>query len=497
MKLRTRFLSAAFDWRITDDLLLQVNVTDRDYKKLGNPSSWSFAPGAVRPSAKEIDNTRIWGQHWERNHYQNTRYGANLRWEAAPWLTLRAGWMQSDSERGYADGVSNTFQADGSFTRSGRFFGPGVDTMNQISKDTRAQLFGDFRFETGTISHQVTAGVQYHKDWSVRYSNGWAPYVTVFSDGHLEDGPRYVDRPVVAPFDRGARNATWTDTRTTFTVGDDIRLDERWSLLAGLSHSTIEVRSQGWSTPPYEESAVTPTLSLIYKPLPAVTTYVTYMESLEQGGTAAEQFGGAPVVNAGESMKPMVSDQIEIGAKWSVGGMLLSTALFQIDKSLQYYDISDPAAPVYVQDGRQVHRGIEFTAFGRMAERWSLIGGLTLLDAKVKKQEQNPALEGKHPTGTAERLAKLRVEYDTRWLPGLTLVGGVQYTRHRYADQMNTDRLPAFTLFDVGARYATTLAGRPLTARLEVQNAGDRRYWNNGSEVGEPRTLTFSLSTDF
>jgi iron complex outermembrane receptor protein len=215
------------------------------------------------------------------------------------------------------------------------------------------------------------------------------------------------------------------------------------------------------------------------------------MESLERGGQAAREFGGRPVVNAGEVMKPLVSEQVEVGVKVSLGGMLLSTALFQIDKGLQYYDVRNPAAPVFVQDGRQVHRGIEFTAFGRLAERWSLVGGLTLLDAVVRRQKQNPALEGKRPaalTGeVAERLARLRAEYDTPWLPGLTLVGGVSYTSDRYADPMNTDRLPSFTLFDAGARYAATLAGRPVT----------ERYWPNGWHIGDPRVFTFSLSAPF
>jgi len=54
----------------------------------------------------------------------------------------------------------------------------------------------------------------------------------------------------------------------------------------------------------------------------------------------------------------MVSKQIEAGAKADVGGMLLAAAVFDIEKACEY----TTADNVYTRDGRQKHRGIEFTA---------------------------------------------------------------------------------------------------------------------------------------
>lgn len=117
--------------------------------------------------------------------------------------------------------------------------------------------------------------------------------------------------------------------------------------------------------------------------------------------------------------------------------------------------------------------------------------------ATVRKQKQNPTLEGKRPTLVAEPLLKLRTEYDTPWLPGLVLVAGFSYTSDQYTDVKNTDRLPSFTLYDAGARYLTAVAGRPLTLRLEMLNLGDKPYWANGAHLGDPRILSFSVSADF
>lgn len=493
-ELRRTFLSAAFDWRVTDDLLLQASISDGDFLATGVQSNWGVAAGARRPFARDIDSSRSWAQPWAERHFETTSYGTNLRWDATDWLTLRAAWLQSDGRR-YQQFVTNTFQADGTYTQAFDSFGVGPNREYYEEQDeSRYQVFADIRFDTGTLSHTLTTGVQRaHTSNTYPPSNTWqAPLITL-TGARLEDGPIYIHRPVFDPFVQQSIPENRYGT-TTLTIGDDIHIDEQWSVLAGLSRATIESRPFGAQS--YEESAVTPSLSLVYKPLPTVTTYASYMESLEQGGVAAERFGGARVANAGEIMEPLVSDQIEVGAKWSVGGMLLTTALFQIDKALQYYDITDPTAPVYVQDGRQVHRGIEFTAFGRVAERWSLVGGLTLLDADVREQKQNAALEGKRPTQAAERLLKLRAEYDTPWLQGLTLVGGFQYTSDQYVDALNTDQMPSYTLIDAGARYVTALAGKPLTARIEIQNLGDKRYWVNGAAIGDPRTVTFSVSVD-
>ena len=250
-------------------------------------------------------------------------------------------------------------------------------------------------------------------------------------------------------------------------------------------------------SPGYRESELTPTVSLIFKPAEFITTYVSYIEALERGGAAAEEFNGAAVTNAGQVFKPLISEQIEVGAKASLGGILFTTALFQIDKALQYYDISDPTRPTYVQDGRQVHRGIELTAFGKLTEHLAVIGGATLLDAKIKEQAQTPALEGKRPTLVSDTLAKLHLEYELPIYPALTFTGGINYTSDQFGDALNTDRLPAYTLVDVGARYVRGIGNSQLTLRFDTYNLTDERYWANNGYVSDPRTLSVSANISF
>lgn len=495
-RIRKDFISAAFDWKLTDKLLWQFDAGYRNYEVRGIQANWSLARGVVRPSADSINASRSWSQPWSFGQYKTQRYGTNLSWKATDSLTLRAAWQYNNSWRTTGGAASNQIQADGTYVQELDVYAAGDDPMLSEQFDTRGNAFADWRFATGSVAHKLTGGVQYQHSVQERYLNNLPDIVYT---GLPLSRPRYFAKPVQASTDRGPRGKVINYSYTTWLLGDDVKFNERWSLLLGAAYSTIDSRRIAfrWPTQPYKKSALTPNLALIYKPVPSLTTYASYIEALEQGGIAADTYRGRKVVNAGQVMTPLRSRQVELGAKATVGGMLLTTAVFEIDRGLQYYDLSTPTAPRYVQDGRQVHRGIEFSAFGKATHDLTLTGGLTWLDPRVRKQKQNPALAGKHPTDVATVTAMLRGEYRMPFLPGLTFNGSINYVGWQYADTMNTDRLPSVTLLDAGLRYETQLMQRLLTFRLDVANLTDKRYWLSGSSIGEPRTVRLSMTADF
>ena len=284
-------------------------------------------------------------------------------------------------------------------------------------------------------------------------------------------------------------------------LGNDIEFGERWGALLGVTQSTIYDKAfgaTGATTSAYDETRVTPSASLLFKPVPNVTVYGSYIESMEKGGTAAATYNGFGVTNAGEIKPPLESQQLEVGVKATVGGSLLTAALFQIDKGLQYYERSGTTGPyTYVQDGRQVHKGLELTSTGRVLQGLTVVGGLTIMDAKVTRNKQTPALEGKTPANVAENFAKVYAEYDLPAVAGLTLTGGIYYTGKQAVDALNTDEVPDFTTADIGVRYKTRLSGLPLTLRLNVSNLTNKSYWLTANSTGAPRTVGFSGQIEF
>lgn len=488
--IKKKFVSAAFDWKITNRLLLQVDGSYRDYQSQ-RQAYWAVASGAVRPSADVLDPNKLWSHPWTFFDVESKRLGTNIRWEATDNVTVRASYLKRRDTRSYAFST-NTIQPNGTYNQSNTIAAP---------QDMQAEAwnaFADFNFHTGSVRHKLTTGYLATRNTRYDYVDGSSSFNRT---GLSLSAPSYIPEPAWAPYGRGVVWNSSITRQNNWILGDDITFNDQWSMLVGVNRGTIEsdTRANAFAAwrQAYKKSKTTPTVSLIFKPVSNVTTYATYMESLEQGGTANDLYNGFAVTNAREILSPLVSKQLEVGVKANVGGAQLTAALFEIRKGLQYYDVTTPSQPTYVQDGLQVHKGIELTATGKLNRDWTLIGGVTLLDASVKEQKQDPRLEGKTPTGTAEKFFKLYAEYATPTLQGLTLTGGFNIIGDAWADNLNTDRLPGYTLVDVGARYVLNAAGYPLTLRLNINNLTDKRYWVNGSFLGDARNVVLSANLKF
>lgn len=480
--------SLVLDARPRDDLYLQVSTARQDYDDWGVQPTWS-ATAATRPSARALRNDRSYSPPWAHRYYETKRHAAQVHWDINPSFSLRANLLYSDGVRNAAGSTTtNVFTSRERYVQNFIWqYAPGVTDVLSYQDDARAAVYADWKFHTGAVHHKLTAGFQYsrtHQDrWSVN-----APRID--GDAFSIDDRHYAPEPVIAPIARGTRRAWFRSTKRNAVLGDDITFNEQWSVLVGLAHTNIVSRT-------YDKSSMTPTAALVFKPTPDLSTYVSYMESLEQGGLAADTYNGAPVQNSGKVFKPLKSEQLELGAKYSLSGMLLAAAVFQIDKALQYYDTRQPLRPVFTQDGRQVHKGAEFTAIGKLSRNLSMIGGFTWLDPKIKQQRQNPLLEGKRPIHVADRIFKLRAEYAVPNVAGLSVSGGFNTTSASYADTMNTDRLRGFTVYDLGARYQTGSTRHPLVLRADLSNVTNKHYWANAWTLGEPRTLVVSASYRF
>ncbi len=123
------------------------------------------------------------------------------------------------------------------------------------------------------------------------------------------------------------------------------------------------------------------------------------------------------------------------------------------------------------------------------------------------KDSESDTYNGKTPIGVPEVQANMNLEWDTPFVDGLALEGRVIYTGSEYVNQTNSLKIPSWTRYDIGARYALDVgADDTLTFRLKVENLTDEDYWAaaGGSGVssqylvqGDPRTFVVSASYDF
>ncbi len=66
----------------------------------------------------------------------------------------------------------------------------------------------------------------------------------------------------------------------------------------------------------------------------------------------------------------------------------------------------------------------------------------------------------------------------------------------------NTQQIPDWIRFDLGARYTFDMQDKPVTVRANVMNVANSGYWASanpsyGLSLGMPRTFLLSASMDF
>lgn len=477
---RERYLiSSAFDYHANEDLLFQFNASHSDVRTEGTTPFWYFV-GGQHPAAP--DSAKQWGQDWSFGETDTTKARGKVNWQLSNTLSVRAALSHSQTRRKYLL-AGNFFVADNTFA-------PGLLAVSpQKHNNTAAYVFADTKMTLGNSVHTVTAGVtsdryktREHKDNSTRqYLSGLNTF-----------GPDPIHVPAVAfaslPIGKEEVRVSARANNRSLILADSIEFNDQWSSIIGVTHTNItqtdyDFSNTGAVLSDYDKSATSPSISLNYKPRPWISTYLTYMEGLEQGGAAP--IGSA---NFGELLSPVDSKQYEIGTKAELDDLLLTAALFDVERTNEFLDSRDN---VFKQEGYQHNQGIELSATGKLTDQLTVISGITLLDAQA-------SASGKDPVGVSEKLIKLYAEYDMGPIvEGLTLTGGAFFTGARAVDTDNTEYLPSYTLLDAGLRYEVKSMSTPLTLTLNIKNLGNKHYWSTANYLGEPRSISFAAKLQF
>lgn len=369
---------------------------------------------------------------------------------------------------------------------SGNYLAVAMNVKNYFDADSGlAGLRG--RFKTGTVGHELVVSANYLTQESGAVANRvmWA------SNIYSPATPMFAAEPASPP-------KQTKDVLSSVAVADTMSfMDNRYLLTLGLRRQSVESKNYdatGKVSMHYDEHVLTPALGFVAKPwdMP-VSLYANYIEGLSQGGRVTD----ATAVNYGEVFAPYKSTQYELGVKWDAGRFLNTLSVFQIAKPSL---IKDAASNRYNDDGEQRNRGVEWTLAGEVRKGIRLQGGVAYTQA-VTTRSTGGTLNGKVAYGVPKWQSNLGLEWDPAVLPGLTLSASAIHTGKQYVDNANTQQLPDWVRIDLGARYATRLAGHRVVFRSSVVNAFDKHYWasvwNSYVAVGAPRTLQVSATVDF
>jgi iron complex outermembrane receptor protein len=384
----------------------------------------------------------------------------------------------------------------------------GVTSANRFDnkrKDSVLAADAGVRYElaTGPVQHTLVGTAQAVK---LRSKNAFA-----FFDGFENDlyNPVTVAPPTLVTFPGGDLDDPRVTERTRNTsaaLADMMSfLDDRLILTAGVRWQQIYTRTFDYTTGAlnadgsYKADAWTPAFALVVKPSDQLSLYANYAQALVPGKIAPAESGGVPVLNAGQALSPFRGKQYEVGVKADLG---------TFGGSLSAFQVSQPSAVVvdnvFTDNGKQRHRGVEFSAYGEPVEGVRLLGGATYINAKLTRTAGG-LLDGLRPIGVPKFTANANLEWDVPAVSGLTLEGRVVYTGAQEADAANTVELESWTRLDLGVRYAARVADQTLTLRGRVENVATKDNWAstggfpgaNYLVLGNPRTFIVSASVDF
>ncbi|RXJ68920.1 TonB-dependent siderophore receptor [Halarcobacter ebronensis] len=476
-KIDRELVAGALDWRITDDLIFTF---DAYHKKNNTDKLTSYFVSSQ--SATILNPKQGYAPDWTFSDSSQDRLGFKSLWQINDNIKLRTAYIHLDHE----NDMSMPYVYDNS---DGTYSFNYYRAWPQTSTTQGAYVYADIDFSTLKVEHTLTMGVSGNKTKSNSIDGAWE---WVNLGNYTLEQLNNISRPTYVGNENNKTYLSSRNEKTNFMIGDDIRFNENWSALVGFNYAKVEEKNyniDGEKTGGYDADDITPSISLIYKPFEDLTTYATYMESLESGTIVGDLYS-----NAGEIFNPYVSKQYEIGAKYSLSeNLLLSSALFRIEKANSYEE-SEGAGLKLTQDGLVIHQGLELTLTGKVTENLTVVAGGTIMDLKIDKANTN---EGKKPTDTASKMAKLYAEYNIPFIQGLTITGGAYWTGKSYRDVANTDVIPSYTVYDGGLRYKTTLDKYPTTYIVNVTNLTNKEYWRSSTSFGEPLNIAFSMKMEF
>lgn len=237
-------------------------------------------------------------------------------------------------------------------------------------------------------------------------------------------------------------------------------------------------------------------VGVVFKPVPNVSLYANYIEGL----TSGQQVTDINATNYGQVFPPVKTKQTEAGMKWNLGTWTNTFALFEIKKPsfINVYTGRDYAVD---GSGEQRNRGVEWSVFGQVQKGLRVLGGAAYTDGRLTRTN-NGINQGNIAFASPKWKLNLGGEWDVTALPGLTLTAAAIHNSWSWANAANTQRLSSWTRYDLGARYATEIAGKLVTFRATVQNATDKAYWDANFRDGlvtlsTPRTVLLSAAIDF
>jgi iron complex outermembrane receptor protein len=290
-----------------------------------------------------------------------------------------------------------------------------------------------------------------------------------------------------------------TNSIYSLIFGDTVNLGRHFSAIGGLDYAHVKTANYNALTgvrgSHYDEGSLSPSASVLYKPISNLTAYFTYMQSVTPG-----QVVGTTYQNANAVLPPFKNYEYEEGVKYQLPkGALLTVAWYRLDiESTLSSDGTNHG--ILEETGREIHNGLDTSISGKITNSLVLMGGYSYIDAKLTKQ--NPAiLDGQQPSEVPPNLWKMTVEYQPSFVKNLFVTGGTyfngaSYSTNIYAPGGYNVLYPGYVQVDLGARYARRFDKVQTIYRLNIMNLNNS-YQTSYGDFNHARSVNFGSTISF
>ena len=476
---RGDFESLGADYKFNDRLSAQLDIehyTRRVPEQAGISIPTVVNGHVATPTVPDPRN--LLSGTWAVYTPRTTNIDGRLDYVISPNWRILGEAGKSDAERQrYTTRISGYSLVDGS---------NGTATINYIQQRyrntfNRVEVLGTF--DTWVFSHRLTIGIAQSERNSATLTQNTA---TLPQRQNIYD-PIVLQAPVFrTPF-------TTLPLQISKDVGvytyDTITVLPQVKVLAGIRRT----QDREINGPRVESTQTkTPAYGLLYDILPTTTLFGSVMQGLEVGATAP-----VSAINAQQILSPAISKQKEIGIRDShFDGLSINASYFQITRA---NPVTNPVTRIFANSGVLDYKGAETTVVYDVTKRFSINMNAQWLTA-IQNSPGDATANGFVPENTAKWIGNLTFGYRPAFLAGLNVTAGVSAIARRFINNQDQGTIPGYLLFNMGAGYNTTIAGKRLSLQLSVDNVGNLRYWNSVQTgtfgTGMDRTFRFNTRID-
>ncbi|MCJ2114821.1 TonB-dependent siderophore receptor [Methylobacterium sp. E-025] len=326
------------------------------------------------------------------------------------------------------------------------------------------------RFATGPVAHTVVGGVDYARySLSARFGFGLAPDLNLTTRNY---GQQFIATPPLGSASRQTQDQVGVYLQDQAKFGDFI-------LTVNGRHDWVF--QDNYATPDsavsrQDNSAFTGRVGLGYVLAPGLVPYASYAT------TFTPQVGQD---RNGQAFKPATGDQIEAGVKYLIPGTNIQTAFAGFDINQSSILIPDASNIAFQTAGGAVRsKGFEAEATANLAPGTNLTIAYTHVDIRFVNSTSfaGESLNGNRVSGIPSDTYASFLTYafpPASALRGLQIGGGIRYIGSSYADDQNTVRNTAVTLYDALVAYdfaALDPKYKGFRAQINGYNIFNRNY---------------------